>query len=148
MKATGSPAPPGSFSALWLSSITPFLQETRVWVEGAECIKGSLASLSPQLVQGRAPGMALKGVCGGPRVEGRGWHPRQGGSRQPDTGRAPCPGHRGPALPLPAESQFGISHRVLSRRMAVSGRGLAGPVLLSPSVHTGLPLSLRGGPRA
>lgn len=43
----------------------------------------------------------------------KGWHLQRGGGVQPDGGRSPFP-KPCPALPHPAQSQFSISHHVLS----------------------------------
>lgn len=115
--------------------IPPNSEQLRGWVQGAACVKGRVACLSPRSVQGPRDG--LHGSVQRERGAGK------RGSTRSEAGRAPSP-----ASPHPAQSQFSICHHGLSRRMAVSGGGLAGAVLLSPSSHTGFSLSLRGGPRA
>lgn len=91
--------------------------------------------------------MASLGMCTGKGGMVRGRRSGAEAASAQTQGGAPPPDPSWPC-PSPATSQFGISYHTLSRGMAVSGGGLAGAILLSPSIHNGLSLSLGGGLRA
>lgn len=117
-KTIHRPPPPGA--SLQLGFSPPYLssKKTRVWAQAADYVKGRGYLPLPKVENPSAWGSTgpqeqppRLHAAGKDRTKG--WHLQCGDGVQPDGGRGPFPSPC-PALPHPAESQFSISHHVLS----------------------------------